>query len=377
MMMDPSSAEQSAPEKVIADPHGVLLYSTAPLAFPRLKAVLDLHQITSSEPLPNTQLLMKDPGLLSAALGQWRDGLEAADLKRVRGALIAGSAPTSEELAGAILQLTPVDTMLARLQGRWLPKLMQSQDSFFSMFQPLVSVSTRETRAFECLIRGRDHTGIIPAPRLLNAAKTMGIVHELDKAAWRSAIRRGAALAKQGHQLFVNFTPSSIADLKFGLQEAMATCKEHGVPFENLVFEVTEGEEIRDIGQLEKIVNGYRAEGAKIALDDLGSGYSSILHLADLLPDYVKLDQGLVRGAHGDYVRSVLLKAITDAAHDLGIQVVAEGVETEEDLKFCIAIDADLVQGYYLAYPAESPLPVSSEALETLASWMRETEEEK
>ncbi len=375
-MMEPGTARQTAAEQIIADPHGVLLYSTSPVAFPRLKAVLDLHQIPSSEPLPYTLLMMKDPSLLSAALSQWRDALEDAELRHVRAALIATPQPTAEELAGAILQLTSVDTTLARLQGRWLPRLMQSQDSFFSMFQPLVSVSTRQTRAYECLIRGRDATGVIPAPRLLGAARTMGIVHELDKAAWRSAIRRGAGLAKQGHQLFVNFTPSSIADLKFGLQEAVATCKEYGVPFENLVFEVTEGEEIHDIGQLEKIVNGYRAEGAKVALDDLGSGYSSILHLADLLPDYVKLDQGLVRGAHGDYVRSVLLKAITDAAHDLGIQVVAEGVETEEDLKFCIAIDADLVQGYYLAYPAETPLPVSVEALDTLASWVRESEEQ-
>lgn len=376
-MMDPGATQSLSPERVVADPHGVLLYSTSPLVFSRLRAALDLHQIAASEPLPNTLLMMKDAGLLSPALSQWRDGLEEAQLGCVRGALIATAQPSSEDLAGAILHLTPVDTLLARMQGRWLPKLMQSEDSFFSMFQPLVSVSNRQTKAFECLIRGRDQTGIIPAPKLLGAARTMGIVHELDKAAWRSAIRRGAQLAKQGQQLFVNFTPSSIADLKFGLQEAIATCKEHGVPFENLVFEVTEGEEIHDIGQLERIVGSYRAEGAKVALDDLGSGYSSILHLADLLPDYVKLDQGLVRGAHGDYVRSVLLKAITDAAHDLGIQVVAEGVETEEDLKFCIAIDADLVQGYYLARPAESPLPVSAEALDTLVSWVREQSDQE
>lgn len=377
MMMDPSAAHQAATERVIADPRGVLLYSTSSLAFTRLKAVLDLHQIAWSEPLPHALLLMKDPGLLSPALSQWRDGLEDSDVSRVRAALIPIAEPSGDDVAGAILQLTSLDTLMARLQARWLPKLMLSNDSFFSMFQPLVSVATRQTRAFECLIRGRDSSGVIPAPRLLSAARVMGIVHELDVAAWRSAIRRGAALAKQGHQLFVNFTPSSIADLKFGLQDAVATCKEYGVPFQNLVFEVTEGEQISDIAQLERIVNGYRAEGAKVALDDLGSGYSSILHLADLLPDFVKLDQGLVRGAHGDYVRSVLLKAITDAAHDLGIQVVAEGVETEEDLKFCIAIDADLVQGYFLARPAESPQPVAVEALDTLASWVREPAEEK
>jgi len=115
----------------------------------------------------------------------------------------------------------------------------------------------------------------------------------------------------------------------------------------------------------------YRAEGAKIALDDLGSGYSSILHLADLRPDYVKLDQRLVRDAYGDHLRSVLLKAITEAAHKLEICVVAEGVETEDDLKFCLEIGADLAQGYFLARPAEVPLPVSSEAMRILDEWDR------
>jgi len=359
------------PKRVTADPQGVFLYSTLPAAFVRLKAVLDLHQLASTEPLPYTQLILREPGVLSAALSQWRDGLSGAEVDCVRGVLLS-SPPTEPDLAQAILQLIPLDTLLAQLQGRWLPKLMQSSDSFFSMFQPLVSTNTRQTKAYECLIRGRDAGGTIPAGKLLGAARVMGMVHELDTAAWRSAIQRGAALARQGHQLFVNFTPSSIADLKFGLQEAVAHCKEHGVPFQQLVFEVTEGEQISDIGQLERIVSEYRAEGAKVALDDLGSGYSSILHLADLLPDYVKLDQGLVRGAHQDYVRSVLLKAITDAAHELGILVVAEGVETEDDLKFCIAIDADLVQGYFLARPAETPQPVSLEALETLASWVRD-----
>jgi len=114
----------------------------------------------------------------------------------------------------------------------------------------------------------------------------------------------------------------------------------------------------------------YRAEGAKIALDDLGSGYSSILHLADLRPDYVKLDQGLVRDAHKDYVRAVLLRAITEAAHELRILVVAEGVETEEDLKFCLDIGADLVQGYFLARPADVPPPVSAQAVRVLDQWV-------
>lgn len=358
--------------RLTQEPHGVLLYSTSPMAFVRLRAVQDLHGVGSIEPMPNTVLLTAGSEVLATVLAQWRDSLDAPDVALIRGAFLATVRPTVDDVAEAVLHLTDLDTLLAQIQARWLPRLLEA-DAIYSMFQPLVSVETRHTVAYECLMRARDRGLEIGAGKLVSAARTMGLVHEVDKAAWRSAIRRGHELAKD-HMLFVNFTPSSISDLKFGLQEAMATCKEHGVPFDHLVFEVTEGEHVGDIKHLERMIANYRAEGAKVALDDLGSGYSGILHLADLLPDYVKLDQGLVQGAYNDYVRSVLLKGITEAAHNLGIQVVAEGVETEEDLKFCIAIDADLVQGYFLAHPAESPKPVSVESLQTLADWVRETE---
>jgi EAL domain-containing protein (putative c-di-GMP-specific phosphodiesterase class I) len=358
--------------RLAQEPHGVLLYSTSPVAFARLRAVQDLHGVNSIEPMINAALLTAGADVLAVVLAQWRDSLDSADAALTRGSFLTDSRPDSAAVGEALLHLTDLDTLLAQIQARWLPRLLAS-DAVFTMFQPLVSVSSRHTVAYECLMRARDKGLDIGAGKLISAARTMGLVHEVDKAAWRSAVRRGKDLA-QDHLLFVNFTPSSISDLKFGLQEAMATCKEHGVPFDHLVFEVTEGEHVGDIKHLERMIASYRAEGAKVALDDLGSGYSGILHLADLLPDYVKLDQGLVQGAYSDYVRSVLLKGITEAAHNLGIQVVAEGVETEDDLKFCIAIDADLVQGYFLAHPAESPKPVSAESLQTLADWVRESE---
>ena len=369
-----SAAEPHA--AVAHDPHSLLLYITDPMALVRLKAVLDLHQVPSAEPIPNAALLTASSDILSAAVAQWRENLADEQVAKIGGRLLNETSPTPQQIADAMLHLVPLPTVLERLQARWLPRLLrreaQQRDTIFSMYQPLVSVADRKIVAYECLMRARDSGLSIGAGKLAEAARVMGMTHELDAAAWRSGIRTGAQLAQQGYKLFVNFTPSSISELKFGLQEAVATCREHGVPFENLVFEVTEGEQVRDIHQLERIISSYRAEGAKVALDDLGSGYSSILHLADLLPDYVKLDQGLVHGAHDDYVRSVLLKGITDAAHELGIAVVAEGVETEEDLKFCIAIDADLVQGYYLARPAETPEPVSTQALQTLSEWVRD-----
>jgi EAL domain-containing protein (putative c-di-GMP-specific phosphodiesterase class I) len=89
---------------------------------------------------------------------------------------------------------------------------------------------------------------------------------------------------------------------------------------------------------------------------------------AELQPDFVKLDRELVQGAYGDRVQSVLLCAIADAAHQLGIGVVAEGVETADDANFCRDIGADLAQGYFFARPASPPPSLSDEAQRWLAN---------
>jgi len=135
-----------------------------------------------------------------------------------------------------------------------------------------------------------------------------------------------------------------------------------------LVFEMIEAEQVRDMAHLKGIIAEYRRQGAKVALDDLGSGYASLRYLAELQPDFVKLDQELVRGAHGDRVRSVLLHAVAEAAHQLGISVVAEGVETADDANFCRDIGADLAQGYFFARPASPPPSLSDEAQRWLAN---------
>ncbi len=263
------------------------------------------------------------------------------------------------------MYLEELDQVLARMQTRWFVKLLAA-DSLSVEFQSLISVATGSCVACECLVRGNREGKQIGAETLLSAARTLGMSHELDHAAWRAALKQRNRLAQNGLTLFLNFTPSSVYNQKFDVKKTKAMCHEMGAEISQLVFEVTEAEKVRDFGFLKNVMQEYRAEGAKIALDDLGSGYSSILRLADLQPDYVKLDQKLVHGAYGEHVRSVLLKAVTEAAHKLNIRVVAEGVETEDDLKFCVEIGADLVQGYFLARPADLALPISSEALRVL-----------
>jgi EAL domain-containing protein (putative c-di-GMP-specific phosphodiesterase class I) len=346
-------------------PEAVLLYSPNSITFAKLKAVLHLNELSYSEPSSNAILVAAETNLLGLAVRQWRESLNSTECTDVRGTLFESRMPSAEELARAFLHLEELDKVIARMHTRWFVKLLAT-DSVSVVFQPLISLETRSCVACECLVRG-DREGIpVGAETLLSNARILGMSHELDHAAWRAALKQGRSLVQNGLALFLNFTPSSVHNSTFDVKKTKAMCHEMGVDISQLVFEVTEAEKVNDFDFLKSVMHEYRAEGAKIALDDLGSGYSSILRLADLQPDYVKLDQRLVHGAYGDQLRSVLLKAVTEAAHKLNIRVVAEGVETEDDLRFCVEIGADLAQGYFLARPAEVVLPVSSEALGVL-----------
>ena len=353
-------------------PEAALFYSPNSIIFETLKTALRLNELSFSEPLSNAILVAGETKVLGLAIKQWQESLSSSECTEVRGILFESRIPSAEDLVQAFLHLEELDLVIARIHTRWFVKLLAS-DSISVVFQPLVSLATSSCVACECLVRGDREGILVGAESLLSNARILGMSHELDHAAWRAALKQGRSLMQNGVALFLNFTPSSVHNPTFAIQKTKAMCHEMGVDISQLVFEVTEAEKVIDFDFLKNVMQEYRAEGAKIALDDLGSGYSSILRLADLRPDYVKLDQRLVHGAYGDHLRSVLLKAVTEAAHKLNIRVVAEGVETEDDLRFCVEIGVDLGQGYFLARPAEVAPPVSSEALRVLEQCCRES----
>jgi EAL domain-containing protein (putative c-di-GMP-specific phosphodiesterase class I) len=371
VMKDPDTKVWRKERGLTQKPEAVLLYCPSPVTFGKLKAVLHLHELSSTEPAPNATLVDGETKVLVLAIRQWRESLTDVECTDVRGTLFESRMPSVEELARAFLHLEELDQVIARMNTRWFVKLLATE-SISVVFQPLISMTNSACVACECLVRG-DREGVsVDAESLLSNARILGMSHELDHAAWRAALKQGRGHMQNGLSLFLNFTPSSVHNSKFDVSKTKAMCKEMGVDISQLVFEVTEAEKVNDFDFLKRVMQEYRAEGAKIALDDLGSGYSSILRLADLQPDYVKLDQRLVHGAYGDYLRSVLLKAVTEAAHKLNIRVVAEGVETEDDLKFCMEIGADLAQGFFLARPAEIAPSVSPEALRVLEQYRLE-----
>jgi diguanylate cyclase (GGDEF)-like protein/PAS domain S-box-containing protein len=172
------------------------------------------------------------------------------------------------------------------------------------------------------------------------------------------ALEQGLPVLPDGAMLFVNFTPSAIYDPEICLRTTWAIARRLGFPLSRVCFEVVETEQFPDVPFLRRILDRYRAEGAQVALDDLGAGHSSLSYLGLLRPDVVKLDRHLVSGIDGDRARQRLVSALLDYAHELEIKVVAEGIETEAELATVRDLGADLGQGWHLGRPAAAPQPV-------------------
>lgn len=222
-------------------------------------------------------------------------------------------------------------------------------------FQPIVSVAEHRVFGYELLSRGVSPDGEIIAPgKLFADARRLNLTFNLDRVARENALRVADTMSFDGH-LFVNFLPSAIYDPEYCLKTTMAVARQLSIPRDRIVFEIVESETFDDIDHLKKILNYYRGHGVKTALDDVGSGYSSLNILASLRPDIMKLDMDLIRGIDGDRLKQSIFNGLAGIAADNGIQVLAEGVETRDELAFLMSHGVDLLQGYYFSKPRTAP----------------------
>ena len=231
-----------------------------------------------------------------------------------------------------------------------------AEAEFWSAYQPIVSLADRSVVAHEALLRGVVDGREVGGGDLFFVAEQAGWLHRLDRIGRESAIA-GAAPWLGDDDLFINFNPTSIYRPQVCLSSTERVVHETGIEPRQLVFEVVESHAIADRGHLVSILDHYRSLGWRVALDDVGAGWSSLSLLAAVRPDVVKLDKRLVQELPDDGARTVL-KAVTDLAHQLGAVVVAEGVETERLADEVTALGADLGQGWLFGRPVRPEPPV-------------------
>jgi EAL domain-containing protein (putative c-di-GMP-specific phosphodiesterase class I) len=225
-------------------------------------------------------------------------------------------------------------------------------------FQPIVACGRDgwSVFAYEALVRGAAGE---PAGEVLGVLRQSADAHVLDLACRLAGLREAAALGldRSGALLSLNVLPNATLNPETCLGATLAAARRLGFPPERMLFELTEVEQVRDAARLRETVAAQRAHGVRIAIDDFGAGYAGLGLLVELRPDIVKLDMHLLRGIDRDPVRARIVGAMARACRDLGISVIAEGIETEGELAALHGMGIRHFQGYLLARPGLGTLP--------------------
>lgn len=227
-------------------------------------------------------------------------------------------------------------------------------------FQPICSARTGRIAAYEALMR-------VDLPTLHSPAQVMQLAHETGRlyeieritVFHSSAIfqrMQAQGLFQSDALLFIN----SIANVSLTNEDVEEYAQRYPELLKRLVVEITEQEDL-DRACLERKRNVPGFSGS-FALDDYGSGYSNELNLLELSPRYIKIDISIVRGIDTDRDKQQIVSNIVAYAHARSMQLIAEGIETEAQLRTVIGLGVDLLQGYYLSRPAAVPAPIAPAA---------------
>ncbi|RUT31673.1 EAL domain-containing protein [Paenibacillus zeisoli] len=251
----------------------------------------------------------------------------------------------------------PVWVSLAQMEARFHHHGIVDiivEERFTSYMQPIVS-HREEVVGFEFLMRPSSAQYPFNPFELFEIARETGLHSFLDRAARISAIEISALHLPRGFKRFINFLPSSIYNPQYCLTHTFEAIERHSLDPKDFVFEVVETEQIHNMNNLVDIFDEYRKNGISVALDDVGSGYSTLAEMSRLKPDYVKIDRSLVDGSSRDKRKQQEILNIIERAKDFGGYVLAEGIEEREDFEFCRAHGAAFAQGYLFGKPMPEP----------------------
>ena len=219
--------------------------------------------------------------------------------------------------------------------------------AFSYAYQPIVDVVQRRVWGHEALVRGPGGESAYSVLSQVNDENR----YRFDQACRVKAIKTAALLGIQ-ERLSINFLPNAIYKPEVCIRTTLAAARASKFPIERIVFEATEGEAVSDGQRLAEILREYKRTGFITAIDDFGAGYAGLNLLADFQPDIIKLDMALVRHVDSSKARQAITRGILRMCGELGVTVLAEGVETAGERDFFLSEGVALMQGYLFSRPA-------------------------
>jgi diguanylate cyclase (GGDEF)-like protein len=223
-------------------------------------------------------------------------------------------------------------------------------------FQPLCDLRTGEVIRVESLARWSTRThGDVPPADFVPFAERSDLIVPLTRWSLNASLRHTAMLHRGGCPLDVAINLSPRVFVEQGFAEQMLGALEiWGVPPEAAIVEITETALLTDLDMSVRVLRRLRDRGVRVAIDDFGTGYASFAYLRHFPATELKIDRSFVDAMIGDRRTELLVRAMIEVAHRLGLEAVAEGVENEETLRRLVEMDCDIVQGYHIGRPTRA-----------------------
>lgn len=266
----------------------------------------------------------------------------------------------------AMSRLAPLSKARSEVDALWLADELSTGD-FFVEFQPIFDLKSGEVLGHEGLLRARGRGITRLAAEIFPAAEALNLAPAFEAFAW-SCVLESASRLPESSLVFLNVNPRLIGRSENALAALGEEAERRGISFSRLVLDIVEIETLPAAPELSTALVVPRDLGAVIALDDVTSGYGTLQLCHALQPEYIKVDSEVTRGIATDPRRRAILKFLADLSREFAFRLIAEGVESAEDLDVCAAEGVNAAQGYFLARPAAEPPPASPELKAWLAS---------
>ncbi len=227
-------------------------------------------------------------------------------------------------------------------------------------FQPIVNSADKTVFGYEALVRGVNNESADYVLSHINESSRL----QFDQSTKVKALNLAKNLGLQG-MLSINISPSSVLKPEVCVPKTLEYASKLNFPTNRIMFEVTEREKITNNLLLREIFNEFKKYSITTAIDDFGAGFSGLNLLADWQPDMIKLDMSLTRNVNFDKVRRTLVQGIVLMCKEIGIEIIAEGIETKEEYLVLQDMGVNLFQGYMFAYPSYESLPAINNGIWT------------
>jgi EAL domain-containing protein (putative c-di-GMP-specific phosphodiesterase class I) len=241
-------------------------------------------------------------------------------------------------------------TVKAEIRGGEMLQDAIARRDIFPVFQPVFDLASGEMIGMEALSRGPRGSEFESGETLFSLAERTELLVPLERVCRQRSLE-AAAYANPAQQIFLNLSPAAASDPEFLGPLFQEQVQSLGIEPDRIVLEITERTYAVYEGLFREVLSKFRQQNFRIAVDDVGTGYSNLSSLAEIEPDYLKFDNVFVRGIDRRRVKQDLLEALMSFARKMKTKVIAEGIESKEELKVLQSLGVPYGQGFLLARP--------------------------